>query len=791
MTSGDGALGLFYQSVGAGGGQLNLSGVDPATLMLGGQGGAQGNGGDVTINQNGDVTTLGYRAHGIFLQSVGGGGGAAFTSTGSPIVTLSADNDGDGGSVSLSAVGDIHVLGDESLGVIVQSAGGGGGFVDGGFRGTAGGAGAGGAVSFDGLGNITADGAGSTAVFAQSVGGDGGGNISLTLDGVIKGGSGDPAQAAAIALAGGGVNTISIGANSFVFALSDQAITATAGDDAVTSSGFVLGNVDLGAGTNTFTNTTAGSLRSLGRLNLGPSGLLTNEGTWVPGGAIIDPSTPVGGEFDAGSFSLTNHRAQTTDLEGSVELTGTSHFLIDAAYRVTGAAGDGGDLITATGSAEIGGLVTPTLLALERALPLTIIDPGLSSANNGAAVTDTVVIAYSIGLDGATGDGTTIDLIATPDFSIDGMTRNQAAAGDHINDVLNGDGSQSLGALFAYIGNQTDANVVVDAIDRVAGEGYAANVVDALFAVDAFVDAMMNCERLTPLQVDAAEGTCYWLQEGWRHYDRDESFQFQPFRSNAYRVAGGFQMPIEEYWRAGLAIAYERMDIDVGDRFDSRGSRVQFGGALRYQRDGLEVDFGLGGGVSFYDVDRIVAIEGLIAEDLPFAAGRATNSHTAAHADLRLGASLALETESKRFYALPEIDLDATFLQLGEGQERGLGAVGIELEDRNSWVLTAFAGAEAGARFTLGESFELRPYIRSGVQVRNVDEISVDLSLIGSPESAGPFRSYVGFDQVVGEAGAGLVAESDSGFSAQLGYDGAFGSTSTQHQATIRLELKF
>jgi outer membrane autotransporter protein len=117
--------------------------------------------------------------------------------------------------------------------------------------------------------------------------------------------------------------------------------------------------------------------------------------------------------------------------------------------------------------------------------------------------------------------------------------------------------------------------------------------------------------------------------------------------------------------------------------------------------------------------------------------------------------------------------------------------VGIELDDRTSWALTAFAGVEAGAGFTLGESFKLRPYIRSGLQVQNVDEISVDLSLIGSPESAGSFRSYVGFDQVVGEVGAGLTAESSRDFSAQLGYDGAFGSTSTQHQATVRLELKF
>ena len=291
MTLGGMSSAFVLQSIGAGGGEVRLSGAERAMVTLGGANGAAGDGGDISFSQAGDVMTMGNRAHGIFAQSIGGGGGAVFTNTDAPVVAFSNANSGDGGAVDLAYSGDIYVLGAESVGVFAQSIGGGGGFVDGSFIGTAGGGGAGGTVSFDSTGNIIADGANSVAVFAQSSGENGGGAIGLTVDGVIKGGSGDPGVAAAIVLDGGADNSVEVGENGFVFALSDRVFTGTGGDDAVTSNGFVIGNIDLDGGTNSFTNAAPGTLRSLDIINLGADGLLTNAGLLVPGGAIIDPST--------------------------------------------------------------------------------------------------------------------------------------------------------------------------------------------------------------------------------------------------------------------------------------------------------------------------------------------------------------------------------------------------------------------------------------------------------------------------------------------------------------------
>ena len=45
------------------------------TVKVGGSGGSSGDGKQVTVNNNGAITTSGDGAHGIYAQSLGGGGG--------------------------------------------------------------------------------------------------------------------------------------------------------------------------------------------------------------------------------------------------------------------------------------------------------------------------------------------------------------------------------------------------------------------------------------------------------------------------------------------------------------------------------------------------------------------------------------------------------------------------------------------------------------------------------------------------------------------------------------------
>jgi outer membrane autotransporter protein len=237
-TSGVGSHGIFAQSVGGGGGEggsaraLTVS-IDPSNwspqgsppslsvskavnIGVGGSAGGGSDGGSVTIDNARDITTRGADAHGIFAQSIGGGGGAGgsgyhgldWADLGVPedlvpyfeLLPIKSEGDlqivagGSGGSsgsgrdVVVKNEGRIVTRGDGSFGILAQSVGGGGGTAgigavgDEGTVGIGGGGGAagdGGAVRIEMTGDIETSGKAAHAIFAQSVGGGGGiaGNV--------------------------------------------------------------------------------------------------------------------------------------------------------------------------------------------------------------------------------------------------------------------------------------------------------------------------------------------------------------------------------------------------------------------------------------------------------------------------------------------------------------------------------------------------------------------------------------------------------------------------------------
>ena len=213
LTTGTQGFGLFAQSIGGGGGdggdaetlnQSFKSASVSATVTVGGTSGAGGNGGPVTVSNNGAVLTLAKGGIGILAQSVGGGGGnggASSADTGSitgPANNLSAQVTvavggsgnvaGAGGNVTVSSGGGILTRGDSAAGIYAQSIGGGGGNagfgnalgsggqlnVNVGVGGRGGGGGNGGNVTANAGGAILTSGGSAPAIIAQSIGGGGG-----------------------------------------------------------------------------------------------------------------------------------------------------------------------------------------------------------------------------------------------------------------------------------------------------------------------------------------------------------------------------------------------------------------------------------------------------------------------------------------------------------------------------------------------------------------------------------------------------------------------------------------
>ena len=220
-------------------------------------GNASGDGGNIDIDFDGRIQTSGSGASGILAQSIGGGGGLVLGASGSTN-SVSVDSvHGSSGNIEISGSGMIETLGDFAHGIMVQSVAGGGGAIfdnetgDVLFTDSLGGTGAAGDITItlqDAW--LRANGSDASAIWAQVVGAEDAGNITLNIDDTfVRGGSG---TGAGIAVDGGNVNAITFGG--VLSAQSGLAISGGAGAEIVANSGFLIGNVDLGGGTNSFVN---------------------------------------------------------------------------------------------------------------------------------------------------------------------------------------------------------------------------------------------------------------------------------------------------------------------------------------------------------------------------------------------------------------------------------------------------------------------------------------------------------------------------------------------------------
>ncbi len=320
-TGGEAAFGIFAQSIGGGGGQGGASFSGNGTLnagqegynvnigiAFGGAGGTGNRGGVVDVTNSGAIETRGTAAHGIFAESVGGGGGQGGSArtmsinfAGVDVSTLgkyasinfslggTGGAGGDGDVVTVINSGTIVTRGADAHGIYAQSVGAGGGTggegahgffgipalvldrtplyqqVSVSMGGNAGAAGDGKAVNVVQRGAITASEQGSHGIFAQSVGGGGGagGVGSIGFFGTVgiggKGGaSGDGGKVDV--LADGRIETFGVGGYG-VFAQS------------VGGGGGVAGNIDRGLP---------------GKLDFGFGvGIVRNSGNGGSGGEVL------------------------------------------------------------------------------------------------------------------------------------------------------------------------------------------------------------------------------------------------------------------------------------------------------------------------------------------------------------------------------------------------------------------------------------------------------------------------------------------------------------------------
>jgi hypothetical protein len=311
------------------------------SLNFGSSGGSVLSGGDVSLNLEGDLQTTGDNSLGMIFQSVGAGGGtASVLGVDGLHVSLggSGGASGDGGALDVQNTGDIVTAGVRSHAVFLQSIGGGGSavFTDAAAPTvslSAANTGNGGDISFAQNGSIATQGDFSYGVFAQSVGGGGG-----FVDGAFAASAGGDGSAGAIDLLLNGDIAALGDFSTALFAQSTDAnglggdITTvlTAGNRLIGGEAGVAVYYD-GGSANRFTN--FGTVATLS----GPLGFAFRGGA---GGDVVDNHGVVMGnvDFAGGINGFVNH-ADATFLAGTtVNLGDATNVLRNEGVFAPGAA---------------------------------------------------------------------------------------------------------------------------------------------------------------------------------------------------------------------------------------------------------------------------------------------------------------------------------------------------------------------------------------------------------------------------------------------------------------------
>ena len=909
-TSADYALGLVAQSVGAGGGALFGSGSAAAGFQLGGTDGAQGDGGDITVTNVGPLVTAGDHAHGVFLQSIGGGGGLILSDAEEVSFARSDDNEGDGGDISLSQMGDIATLGDWAVGIVAQSLGGGGGWLEGRYAGVAGGAGFGGSIDLDVGGQLIVAGDNSTGLFAQSAGGsgaesltlnladdivlygedsigifarsessdgaaglitadlDGGvyalghgstgldlsssgathagdlrvtvaenvvmsgdrstgvvavseaasssgaidlafngdvfamgedsiavqaeslagsgaGDISISLAGDLRGGSGN---GVGIVTEGGSLNEIASSAS--ISSVSGTAIRGGTGGERVTTTGLIVGNVDLGSGDNRILIEEGAQFIAFNEIDLGGaafggsttdgSSTFTNRGQLDMG--LSAPRWPIDllngdvfGNLDASGDPQSNllygaRVINTVDLDGNFVQAPSGHMNFDVAFGPYAS-----DLVALTGQAAVDGTGDIILTWLQDDNPVTLFAATGGGVDNGIEFTDTLAIDFS-----ALADSAGIHLAIETDFGQEYLNANGRALGRHMDSAVDVGGSDGVGRLLAMLGNlrSGDEEFYEQVFTELNPEAHIAPLQAHYALARSFSGDLFSCRA-----ADSRDGACTWASIELSDARRTASVEAFGVDRDGLSIRAGYENALNSRWALAASLGYENLhniSVDSG-RARMSAAGLQFGAGLRGALNPtVEVGASFSAGWQRVKSQRVQTV---------FETGLGEAEYDTGFA--RTEAFARRSFESGRVFAQPGVRVGVTALHAGAFAEEGLAGLGARGE-RNTEVY-ADLSPEVTVGFIAheGENSSAVLTATAAIIFQADDQLVRPLSLVGANPAADPARIATAMGEDAIRVDLGFEAHSSDRLSVSFGYTGNFGNEVEQQRVGLNFRARF
>jgi len=763
-TDGDYSTGLVAQSIGAGGGESVITGFDIVNVSVGATGFSTGDGGNILLTNEGDITTTGTLSDGIVLQSIGGGGGLVLTDLDPSAIniTRNTDNNGNGGDIDFDQTGDINLTGDRSIGVLAQSVGGGGGIVDRVFIDRAGGAGNAGAIDLYLDGNIIAAGSEGIGIFAQSRAAGNQGDISmiLTADKNLSFGT----DGTGAWFSGGASNSfVNQGTVEGIDGLLGWGIRGEEGNEAVSNEGTYRGNFDLGSGTNSFTNELEATFDSGPQLLLGDaSNLLSQHGVMILGGP---------------------DNVERSILTGSFIQSATGETFAELDFDSPDPNRDGGliDQLFATGTADLAGRIDVSLLN-PQLVPVgsfskTLITGAMGLTDSGLMLrtAPSVVITYDLVY--PTGIDAVLDY--NVDFSPDGMSDNLDAVGDYFNRIQAVGNSPAMADTVTKLLYDPDLPTYKNSLSQMSPEFYGELQAEVIRSSQRFSQIMAEGGEYRFTQNEHVA----WFNLETEKTTHDAGGDFKEAKHYVdKRYAMGIEKAFTDAWIFGMGLAIENIDSNSYDgRWVSDGGSIHIGvyGKHNFGDSQLALTATYGWGDS--DVERIGQVTDLFEaksnRDLETFGAMLRASH---------------QINGNRVYLRPVFDLGMTHLEADSAVETGAGAISLELDaydETHVWIRPSLG---MGVRHDLTDDVKFHMYADLGLRCYLSDpETEVVAGFTGAPAEADPMESYIDLDRSYGECAVGAQIMSRQNMSLGVEYSTIFDNRYTRDSWSLQLKVPF
>tara|TARA_R100000027_G_scaffold67664_2_gene67574 strand:- start:542 stop:3523 length:2982 start_codon:yes stop_codon:yes gene_type:complete len=794
-TTGWASYGILAQSIGGGGGLAwtpeEGQDLEVNPIQVGGNGSLGDSGGvSITLSAGSTIYTTGLAAHGIVAQAIGGGGGIAGYPSSDGAVYYSDGIDFDGvapsgtaeSPVAISVDGIIQTTGDGAHGIFAQSIGGGGGFrgyessVDMGTVSAPGSNGSlGGEISITQSGTISASGYNSVGILAQQAApSESGSTVEITINGSVTGGSGDGGSETDGSGGGYGVwiiantsgeSTLTINSGGSLSAASGNAARF---DNSDSGPGVLYNYGDVSGSVVGFTDSSGAEAVQVNNYSTGRffTGSRVEANVYNEGQIFVGRGIPGGGY---GQTVITGDFVQASG--------GTLIFRTDFERGQN-------DSLVVEGDADLNGRVRPQPVPGARIVPYRRL----------TLLTVDGEISGRLYLDGSLGGIFDYDLrqsantytIAVTGIDLAGLdptfSENQLMMAEYLEEIfLAGSGGLDIfGTLDALSRTQSgQIGTFFDELTPGATLGFGAfGSTEAQY----FSDSVLNGPIFEGSTATLAESPSAWIRahgritsqrfpDGYSNYDID---------SMMYQTGG--QAAIADNTYLGGSIAYRDDSLRSDNHITSGSGDTALGAVtLKHETGPWLLEGALSGSLGWYETSRQINFPGeeAVAEASP-------QVQTAA-----LAFRVAYLHAYEKVYLRPLVTMTGVYTHSSSYTESGAGAFDLSVDSAEESTLFFTPAFEVGARTDFSNDTIMRSFVRPGVVFASNDSWEQDARFVGSPESVGDFTTRLPLDDISGTVVAGIDFQFNESSSAHIRYEGRFSENVSSNGGSIGLKITF